>query len=337
MMNSTVNEMMMVLLILVIFAHAVANIEPISHRAARYIVKGLQTAELDGSYGNKPSTARDMYTSIHQQSQIKIYRPELFKMLRSHAGFGESEYLNDLIEDQLECIASDSKSGAAFWRSQDGNIVMKTIKHYECKTIREILDDYSRHIVGREHSCIARLLGVYRVKLAQSGQKVYFMVCRNVYSAPTVALEAPSSNSVLSSGGAGSRAFSSQINNSTKLIRTTFNSYDLKGSTVGRWKSLTSKVLKDNDLRSSREVFHLGAKNKNLLLDTLLRDSAFMLRHNLMDYSLLVQVQHVVEVKRSVWQRIIDSVLRRRATGTSGDGVNTVNDRYATIVELQST
>ena len=53
----------------------------------------------------------------------------------------------------------DSKSGQRFWISSDGLFVLKTLKHYECKNLRGILDHYYHHMTTNEKSCIASVLG----------------------------------------------------------------------------------------------------------------------------------------------------------------------------------
>jgi hypothetical protein len=72
----------------------------------------------------------------------------------------------------------------------------------------------------------------------------------------------------------------------TILIRKKF---DLKGSLIGRRASQISNVAKDLDLLDSGGFFELGSA-KQLLLDTLEKDLAFLERHQFMDYSLLVAI-----------------------------------------------
>lgn len=161
--------------------------------------------------------------------------------------------------EQLETISADSKSMQAFWRSKDGIVILKSIKHYECKNLLGALDNLANHLdVPTDHSCISGVLGAFRVRLS-NGKKVYFMACRNVY--PAV-----------------------QWYDSMK--------YDLKGSTVGRLKSSRSSVLKDVDLLRSGRKLGLGSM-KPLVLRTLERDARFLSKCGFMDYSLLVNVELV--------------------------------------------
>jgi len=65
-----------------------------------------------------------------------MYRPALFEKLRGHCMVSEQDFLCCLEKEALQCLNSDSKSGQAFWVSTDGKLVVKTIKHYEAKTLR---------------------------------------------------------------------------------------------------------------------------------------------------------------------------------------------------------
>jgi Phosphatidylinositol-4-phosphate 5-Kinase len=196
--------------------------------------------------------------------QLKAYRPVLFRKLREAAGIPESLYADSLnfAQSALSCLSADSKSGQAFWVSHNEQVVVKTIKHYECKNMCRILDSYAKHMLSSEgKSCISAVLGLYRVQPISGGCK-YFMVSRNVY---------PPSH-VNSFGG----------------IRKQF---DLKGSTVGRRAAPTSRVMKDLDLMASGAALHMGTQARTELLRTLERDVQFLRKHGFMDYSLLVAVE----------------------------------------------
>jgi hypothetical protein len=234
--------------------------EPNTHRAARLILDGIRESETGSGahFGTTKGAANDVYVSLNG-GQVKSYRPVVFKHMRSSAGVSESSWLSCMNPDELENICADSKSGQAFWKSKDGVLVLKTIKGYECRNLREVVDNLANHLdVPADHSCISSVLGLFRVKF-KNGRKIYLMASRNVY--PTT-----------------------QLYNTLK--------FDLKGSTVGRKKSASSSVLKDLDLLRSHTRFQFGDK-KDLVLRTLQRDVNFLSRCGFMDYSLLVNVEYV--------------------------------------------
>lgn len=234
--------------------------EPSSHSAARLILDGIRETEQGhgAHFGTTKGAANDIYVSL-SGGEVKSYRPSVFKHVRASSGVSEASWISCMNPDELETISSDSKSGQSFWKSKDGVIVLKTIKGYECRNLREVVDNLASHMdIPSDHSCISGVLGLFRVKL-QNGQKIYLMASRNVY--PT-----------------------SQMYNTLK--------FDLKGSTVGRRKSAHSMVLKDLDLINSNARLHFGDK-KDLVLRTLKRDVDFLCRCGFMDYSLLVNVEYV--------------------------------------------
>ena len=187
-----------------------------------------------------------------QGATFKAYYPTLCQMLRKHAGIEEEQYIQNLALEKLFCFNSDSKSGQTFWVSHDSRIILKTIKHYECKTLKKMMLDYANHVLT-DRSCIASILGFYRVQVRGKGSK-YFLACVNVY---------PSDNAFI------------------------LTKWDLKGSTVGRRAHPQSMVKKDLDLIQSGHWLTLGP-SRQLVLQSLRRDVSFLSSHGFMDYSLLV-------------------------------------------------
>ena len=231
-----------------------------SYKAAGLIIDAIRESETGtGShFGSTPSTANDVYIKL-KSGQVKTYEPKLFKRMRINAGVDENTWLSCMNPNEFENISADSKSGQSFWRSKDGIIILKSIKQYECKNLRDNLDNLANHLdVPYDHSCISGVLGAFRVTL-NNGQKIYLLACKNVY--PTI-----------------------QWYNHTK--------YDLKGSTIGRLKSPKSSVLKDLDFILSEQKLKLG-KMKKVVLHTLERDAHFLSRCGFMDYSLLVDIEYV--------------------------------------------
>jgi Phosphatidylinositol-4-phosphate 5-Kinase len=186
-------------------------------------------------------------TSSLPVGTVKAYQPSLFVHLRKHAGISEDLFVKCMDPDYLACLSSDSKSGQAFWKSIDGSIVVKTIKHYECKNLQRVLQEYTSHMLGVDDagraipSCISSVIGLYRVK-TRNGIKKYFMINKNVY--PT-----------------------SESTSKHRVMR----KYDLKGSTIGRKAHAASSVMKDLNLIDSDYPFHLGI-GKDIVLNALARD-----------------------------------------------------------------
>eukprot|EP01039_Chlorochromonas_danica_P008272 gene8272-9121_t len=256
---------------LLLLSHSIST-----DKLASCILQGL------AHHDHSNETSIVLRVRLDTSTSLKIYQPSLFYQLRQHAGVSEPLYWDCLEVARLQSLSSDSKSGQAFWRSSDGHVILKTIKHYECKTLAKILKIYADHVLS-DHSCLGNLLGLYRVKAA-GRRATYFLAAKNIYTTM------PSSKR-----------------------------FDLKGSTVGRRKAKSSSVWKDldlldtissksplqqplqpqqqqeekdeDDLVSKQQGLHLGPSAKAILMHGLQRDVEFLSDLKLMDYSLLVEIE----------------------------------------------
>ena len=258
--------------------------EPLAHQAARALLGVSSTLQVGGECRFVVNPGDNKYTlnlntdpgsikvTTPAGSQLKVYRPAVFNNLRRHAGVSDDLYLKCLDVENLVCLSSDSKSGQAFWKTNDETLVLKTLKHYEAINLLRVLDKYAAHTLG-DISCIATVVGLYRVKLRNGGKK-YFIVCKNVYPRNTWHVT---------------------------------GRYDLKGSTVGRLASPTSSVKKDLDLLASGAKLSLGGPSRDTVLHALQRDVNFLRCQRFMDYSLLVAVE---KYPASHFRRFIDRISR---------------------------
>jgi hypothetical protein len=212
---------------------------------------------------NQPKT--DEYIATYfktSEGSVKVYNPKIFQSLRTKFHTENQLYCSSLSPNNLVCVInSDSKSGQRFWISNDGQIVLKTLKHYEVKNLKSIINMYENHVMMNEYSTIAGILGVYRVKLKRNLFSKYYLVTKNVFPL---------------------------LQGKDTYIH---NKYDLKGSTQGRLASSKSSVQKDVDLMRSGQLLHLG-ETKELLLKSLDKDLMFLRYNSFMDYSLLVSVEN---------------------------------------------
>lgn len=249
-----------ILTALILFVVTTENVLSVHDITASLNILHLGLDTLETSKASSASEQLMHFTSVFPDGSFKSYFPGIFLHLRQLAGVDESSYLTALRDENLCCLKSDSKSGMIFWKSKDGSIVLKTLKHYECKTLRRMLSSLHVHYSSGP-SCIASVLGLYRVRTL-GGKSRYFLATRNVFYSK-VAFE--------------------------KL-------YDLKGSTVGRIAAPDSPVAKDLNLMTSGVKLGLGGDARSLVLNALARDAFLLRRHQLMDYSLLVAVEDPVGV-----------------------------------------
>lgn len=161
----------------------------------------------------------------------------------------------------LSELGSPGKSGSFFYFSRDYRFIIKTIHHNEHKFLRRILPQYYAHVKDNPHTLLSRFYGLHRVKLPH-GRKIHFVIMNNLFPAH----------------------------------KDVHESYDLKGSTVGREypeeKAAQNPraVLKDLNWINRRKTLELGPEKRALLTEQLRRDSDLLKELGVMDYSLLVGI-----------------------------------------------
>ncbi|KAF9068538.1 hypothetical protein BDP27DRAFT_1224210 [Rhodocollybia butyracea] len=222
----------------------------------------------------------ELTPSAKYDFKFKDYAPWVFRSLREdYFHLDPADYLLSLTSKYiLSELGSPGKSGSFFYFSRDYRFIIKTIHHREHKFLLRVLKDYYTHVSTNPHTLISRFYGLHRVKLPR-GRKIHFVIMNNLFPPH-------------------------------KDIHET---YDLKGSTVGRlWrakerrkeKKKSSPVLKDLNWINAHHKLELGPEKRALLTEQLRRDKEFLKKISVMDYSLLVGIHNMQRGNR-------DNVRRR--------------------------
>jgi len=191
--------------------------------------------------------------------KIKEYCPLVFRNLRERFGLDDMEYLNSLTKSPKP-MHNPGKSGAKLYLSVDKMYVIKTMTTEEIEEMHHLLKQYHPYIVERDgKTLLPQFLGMYR--LTVDNVENYMCVMRNVFSGHL------------------------------KVHK----KYDLKGSTVDREASEKEKLkkeptLKDNDFVKDKVKVTIGEEAKGKLMETLSADVQFLIKHDIMDYSLLLGI-----------------------------------------------
>ncbi|KIY53254.1 SAICAR synthase-like protein [Fistulina hepatica ATCC 64428] len=212
----------------------------------------------------------ELTPSAKYDFKFKDYAPWVFRELREgkylyHFGLDPADYLLSLTAKYiLSELGSPGKSGSFFYFSRDYRFIIKTIRHSEHLFLLRILKDYHKHVKENPHTLLSRFYGLHRVKLPH-GRKIHFVIMNNLFPPH-------------------------------KDIHET---YDLKGSTVGRLypeeKAAQNPraVLKDLNWISRAKMLEFGPEKRALLTEQLRRDAEFLRSVNVMDYSLLVGIHNL--------------------------------------------
>lgn len=204
----------------------------------------------------------ELVPSAKYDFKFKDYAPWVFRHLRTLFRLDPADYLMSLTGKYiLSELGSPGKSGSFFYFSRDYKYIIKTIHHAEHKFLRKILKDYYQHVTDNPNTLLSQFYGLHRVKMPY-GRKIHFVVMNNLFPPH----------------------------------RDIHQTFDLKGSTVGRdyseddLESNPRATLKDlNWLRRKRHL-ELGIQKKRLFLAQLLKDVRLLQRLQIMDYSLLIGI-----------------------------------------------
>ncbi|ANB11845.1 1-phosphatidylinositol-4-phosphate 5-kinase [Sugiyamaella lignohabitans] len=234
---------------------------PISRSTLMF--NGVQTA----TYANPPPCSQESLTKANKTYRldggafIKAYSPIVYHYIRTLCGIDYQEFLNSFVlHSDLTKTKSPGKSGSDFLFTPDGKYIIKTIKRKEHKVISNVdfLGDYYNHIKAHPSTQLPFYLGNYT--LLADGKKTHFVVMKNL------------------------------LQKETELI------YDLKGSSHGRHAGPRKDnrgrvVFKDLDWIDKNEAISMTQEDRDKLMVQVSKDVDLLMRHNIMDYSLLVGLQ----------------------------------------------
>jgi hypothetical protein len=212
------------------------------------------------------SVGNELTPSAKYDFKFKDYAPWVFRYLREDSfQLDPADYLLSLTAKYiLSELGSPGKSGSFFYFSRDYRFIIKTIRHSEHKFLLSILKQYYAHVQENPHTLLSRFYGLHRVKLPH-GRKIHFVIMNNLF---------PPHKDV-------------------------HETYDLKGSTVGREypeekaKQNPRAVLKDLNWIKRGKMLELGPEKRALLTEQLRRDAEFLKTVHVMDYSLLVGIHNM--------------------------------------------
>lgn len=224
-------------------------------------------------------TGNELTPSAKYDFKFKDYAPWVFRHLRATFHLDPADYLISLTSKYiLSELGSPGKSGSFFYFSRDYKYIIKTIHRAEHKLLRKILREYYAHVQENPNTLISQFYGLHRVKIPY-GRKIYFVIMNNLFPPH----------------------------------RDVHQTFDLKGSTVGR--ELKEEDLEKNpratlkDLNFLRRNYHLefGPMKKRLFVEQLQKDVALLQRLKIMDYSLLVGIH---DLERGNEENLRDRTLK---------------------------
>lgn len=199
-----------------------------------------------------PPTSELTNGLLDEAYTFEEFCPQLFSEMRKRAGVTNEEYFSSLCRIDFEFIAfgTNSKSGEFFFFSHDEKFLLKTTTVDEAQMLMTMLPDLLGRFEATPHSMLGKYLGLYRVE-----GKLFF-----VMQAVTV--------------------------HGHDITRT----YDLKGSTRNRQAKPMESIGKDVNFENELGKLDLDPIVRQQLMETHQGDVEVLRHHNIMDFSLLLQV-----------------------------------------------
>jgi 1-phosphatidylinositol-4-phosphate 5-kinase len=194
-------------------------------------------------------------------SELVEYCPHVFDIIRYNNGM-DNERISHCVDPNknyntlISASESEGKSGSFFMKTTDQVLIIKTIKFKEIQILIKNIKDYAEYIINNPKSLLCKIYGCFSLKLPGVSE-IHLLVMENILEKCT-----PS------------------------------HIYDLKGSTLGRkTKKSTSGPLKDLDFILSKSAVSLNSEDFEAKKSAVEKDSKFLAKHNLMDYSLIVSIE----------------------------------------------
>nr|PVC50153.1 1-phosphatidylinositol-4-phosphate 5-kinase [Theileria orientalis] len=230
---------------------------------------------------------RQFNDAVKSRVIFKEYAPMVFRQIRKISGISEKDYTDSVSPEQIvgsmvlgnlstmSELVSEGKSGALFYYTINGKLILKTVTKACAKFVKRWLKRYYAHLKEAPTSILTRFYGLFSItnvatdagRAGHHGhsaatKKTYFVVMNNV--------------------------FYSQVS--------VHRRFDLKGSWVGRELHPSdlkdpTVALKDVDFDRAAEPLLLGPKTEGFMA-TLKKDVEFLRDSNLLDYSLLLGVHY---------------------------------------------
>ena len=213
-----------------------------------------------------PKGGEEDVTIINEEIEVLEHAPKIFSFIRSMDNINQEMIENSLApelnrDQAFSAGESQGKSGSFFFFCHDKNFIIKTMNEDELKAFNRLFERYFRHLSEHPNSLLARIYGVFTVKIEKL-KPVHLILMGN-----------------------------SMHIDDTKTIEHVF---DLKGSIANRevqGKNLkNTSTLKDLNLLKlcqEKNLLKFSKEDRKAIMDIMAQDVDLLAEANIMDYSLL--------------------------------------------------
>lgn len=191
--------------------------------------------------------------------KTKIFFPEQFEAQRELFGFSSTDFIRSVMQSQSWGDVSGGKSKATFFKTHDDLFVVKAFEKKEFFMFIDLAPHYFEYMEkNKRNTFLAKVYAAFTIR--QGASSIGYIVMENLY-----------------------------LGTEPEKIRC----YDLKGSEKKRWNESISKktsVGMDTNFRLERNSEFISLEKDALynFHEMVERDSMFLAKNNIVDYSLLV-------------------------------------------------
>ena len=210
------------------------------------------------NYGLKDHTVEN---SDYLNFEVIDYVPKCFSFLRNLEKIDIDKMIESFLpkNNSQGIKRSPGKSGSFFISTDDNKYMIKSLKSDEFDLLKHaFLKEYADYIKNNPNSLLCRLYGMYKIILGQ-GDEILIIVMRNVIG---------------------------------DFKENTIVKFDLKGSTYKRKANFdmgnNNNVMKDLDFNEFEKRLMLSLSSIKKLKERTSKDSKFLCKLGLMDYSLFL-------------------------------------------------
>jgi len=211
---------------------------------------------------------------ITEDIEVSQFAPEIFNCIRKEDNITKDMIMaslnpNNNREMAFKAGEGSGKSGSFFFFSHDREFIIKTMSEGELNTFKSFFKPYMHHLMKHKNSLLARIYGIFTVKIEKLEPVNLIMM--------------------------GNTVQSMWKDMKLKYI------FDLKGSLINREtkvdmnKFKPSTTLKDINLlgiRKRENILKFSAIDMVNIMDILEKDVQILRKASIMDYSLLLAIEN---------------------------------------------
>lgn len=207
--------------------------------------------------------SEEIFYPSNSKFKFKAQAPYAFEKFREKYGISSKEFLKMFTKEPLIPLSNPGQSGSLFWKTNDDQLIIKTIDSVEATVMTQLLPGYFMNVFQHPRTLLPKFYGMYVIETL--GKTIRFIVMNNV------------------------------VPQQCEITK----KFDLKGSSLGRFASNKEKskkipTWKDLDWENRQPGgLYLEPNVYDRVLNGLERDSTVLQSFKIMDYSLLLVIGEI--------------------------------------------